>query len=281
MLGSLTRQYDDTEYTSDLPSINPNLTAREYADAIKWRDKTGGRGLMLMFGMPGQGKGLVANMVAKKLNLYLGKKVLRDDIPKRLFGPYTLFNEDVLLDELERMSMIARGEAVKKTMRSKNSITNAQNQISQWRTEKGDVLLKGSVLLLDEFWRYMHNRRPHNPMGILLGGIIKMWRHLDLMIIGIAQQKHELDQFSCLPYVTHEVRCEWVGRNTARYKVYPVRYVGSRGVFEAIGESWGGLIDGNKPREWLNGGRLYDLYNSKSAVNMLPKLRKREADEDV
>jgi len=134
----------------------------------------------------------------------------------------------------------------------------------QWLNKIGEEKLTGGVLFSTEFWRYMHNREPFNPMGIILGAILKRWRHLDLLVIGNAPKRHELDRYSCLPYVTSEVKSSWLGHNKAGYRIFPTTYVGERGVLRLSGKPIPIKIDGGKPRDFLDGKRYFDLFVSKS-----------------
>lgn len=262
----------DGEGNAEVPTLelNPNLAPWEIEQAKSLRRMT--RGVMLITGMPGSGKGLLANVIAWKLKHYFGFRILRDDRPRKLFGNYTPFNEDTLLSDVAKMEEIATGD-LPKEVRTKKAKQKLTEQLGKWRTIQGDVMMKNSVILLDEFWRYFHNRRPMNPMGILLGGVVKVWRHLDCLIIGISQQRKELDRFSCLPYVTHEVRVSWsVTRpDTADCTFFPVRYVGSRGILEVTGKKKMFHVNGARPRPELGGARYYDLYNSKSAIALRPR----------
>lgn len=249
-----TELFDDTGIGDNLfeLELNPGLTDEEIEDAQRVARMS--RGCMLITGMPGAGKDLFGNVLLWKLKwLFKGIRTLRDERPRSLFGAYTLFDEDSLLEDVARMEQIAKGDIPKET-RSKKAIKQLTEQIGKWHTAKGEVMLQGAALLLTEFWRYFHNRRPMNPMGILLGGVIKTWRHLDLLIIGIAQQKRELDRFSCLPYITHEVRVSWMASrsDTAECHLYQVRYIGTRGVLEVVSKKpTVYYVDGAKPRPEL------------------------------
>ena len=62
--------------------------------------------------------------------------------------------------------------------------------------------------------------------------------------------------------------------DTTLAKLYPVRYVGSRGVLEFAGKPQPILIDGGKARGELGNKRYFDLFVSKSAVSIKPSLGK-------
>ncbi len=242
--------FDDDE-ASDYYGIelNDGLLPREIEEAARLVRYT--KGIMLDVGMPGQGKGLFANVLGYKIKKYYKERhAVRDDRPRSLFGQYTPFNEQFILKEVAKMEKVARGEVPKEIARNNHKLLKeVEEQMTKWRTTEGEVILQHSVSMFDEFWRYFHNRRPHNPMGILLGGVLKTWRHLDCLVLGIAQQASELDRFSCLPFITHEARCSWslTRPNTAECNIYTCRYVGSRGVLE---------VGAKKPTKvWVDGGK--------------------------
>lgn len=268
------QEYGDNVYDFKL---NPTLTAEEVEDALFWARLM--RGIMLVTGSAGAGKGLFANMLAWKMGYYFGKKILLDYKPRRLFGVYHPFNEQVLVNQLSRMSNVAAVSVKKGIVESgggRKSSELLENVAHEWiDSSNGQVFLKNSVLVLDEFKRYMYKRRPHNPMGITLGQIFDLWRHLDILIIGIAIDERELDRFSCIPKITTLVRCTWLNDYTikkynyapysARVDITPVRYVGvaGEGVLDMAGKTITRVVEGGKPRECLGGKRWVDIYNTK------------------
>ncbi|KKN41648.1 hypothetical protein LCGC14_0721230 [marine sediment metagenome] len=264
--------FDDTLEPDEIyeTRLNPGLSDAEVKEALRLYPFS--RGVMIVTGMPGAGKDLYGNVLSWKLKRYFrDKKVLRDERPRRLYGWYEPFDETVLMEEFRKMKVVAVGGLPKEISRTDTeTITNVASISNKWFTSAGGVKLQNSVLYLTEFWRYMHNRNPFNPMGIAVGGILKNWRHMDLLVLGTAQQKQELDRISCLPYVTHEVRCQWAKTlpNTGVYHIYPVRYVGTAGVLEMKGKMINMIIDGGRPRAELGGKKYFQLYNSKSAPQM-------------
>lgn len=258
--------------------LNPGLTAAELDDAytiVRWLQGSGMfygiAGLMLVTGMPRQGKGLFGNVLAYKIRKYFkGKKIIRDDHPGQLWidkvGPYTFFNEDVLAADIARMNEIAASDVPTeaKTAKKKAEMVRA---VAEWKSSTGEVLFQNAVALLDEFWRYMNNRRPMSPMNLAIGGIIKMWGHLDCLLMGLAQRQHDLDQYTCLPYVTHEVRCVWCREreDTVQATLYRVQYSNARRALVPIDKPTRIFLDGGRFRDELGGKRYFDLYKSKAA----------------
>lgn len=224
------------------------------------------RGVMIVTGMPGSGKDLWLNALSYKIKRYFkNRKVFKDEKPKRLFGYYEPFNTMTVAEELSRIGEELMPDKISR--RAAKTYQHIASLAEQWLTMGGEEKLTGGILCMTEFWKYMHNRNPFNPMGILLGAVIKRWRHLDLLLIGNAPKKRELDRYSCLPYITHEVRCSWLGNNRGKYRIFRTRYVGTEGVLEVTGKPKVMVIDGNAQRELLGGQRYYDLFVSKSKAS--------------
>ena len=254
--------------------LNPGLTESEIEEAhdiVRWLQGSGSfygiAGLMLVTGMPRQGKGTFGNVLAYKIKKYFsGKRILRDDHPKSLFGSYTLFNEDTVIDDVAKMNQIAKDD-VPKDARSKKQKAELVEDIKKWTTEKGEVMLQNSIVLLDEFWRYMNNRRPMSPMNLALSGLIKMWGHTDTLYMGLAQRQHDLDRFTCLPYVTHEARCCWCKdrADTVQVMLYRVMFSMAKSSLVPVDKPTRIFVNGGKMRPEIGGKRYFDLFNSKSA----------------
>ena len=239
------------------------------------------RGLMLVTGLPGSGKGLFANPLAWIIkSCFEGRKALLDYKQRPPFVLYLPFTEEFLANDIYKIAdmseiptEIDRGD--------KDKIKQVSKVAEDWvKSERGEVYLRNSVLVLEEFKRYMHNRRPHNPMGITIGHIITWWRHLDILIIGMTPFKREIDAISCLPYVTHEVRCAWTPESKALCRVFQTQWISSKGVLNTVGKPRAIEVDGWKERPELgvrgvDDGvvhyyRYFDIYNSKFMPSMKP-----------
>jgi len=267
-------------YTEGIYSVefNAGLQDWEMEDAeriIRWLKGSGPffgiAGIMLVSGPPRQGKGIFSNVLAWKIKRYFkNKHILRDDHPTPLFGEYTLFNEDTLMADVADMSEIAESDVPREARKAKDKV-KLQQAMDKWKSERGEILLQDSVMLKDEFWKDMNKRRPMNPMNLTLGGLIKMWGHLDMLLVGIIQSYRDLDRFTCLPWVSHHAKCTWCAdiKDTVEVNLYHVQW--SDGRQKLIPTSrrpvriW---IDGGRPREELGGARFYDLFKSKSSPNL-------------
>lgn len=273
--------YDYTGLGNEIydTQLNDGLEDWEVADARKLAMIFGGfRGMVIVTGKPGAGKGLFGNTISWRIKRYIkGRKILRDDRPRELYGAYIPFNEEFVINELQKVGG-ARSSIPKEISRRKKKELDALATVTaSWMEKRGKLLLADTVMLLDEFKRYFHNRRPFNPMGILLGThIITQWRHLNTIIFGMAPFKRELDAISLLPYVTHEVRCSWMlsRPNTAKCDVHFTKWVSSQGVLDVSRKPITIYIDGAKPQKQLGGQCLFDLYNSTSKDTLAnPRVR--------
>jgi len=191
---------------------------------------------MIVTAPPRQGKDLWSHWLAWKQKRYFqGRRVFLDEKPRRPFGLYEPFNEAVMVEELEKMSEQSGAVVLPKEIKRKDTkLADAVKQLgSKWATAN-EVKLQNAILYLTEFWRYMHNRNPFSPMGITVGGIIKVWGHLGILIIGVSQFSRELDAISCLPYVTHEAQCKWMmtEEDSTMVRIWRSMYVSAKGVLE-------------------------------------------------
>ena len=258
----------DLEESSSL-QLNDGLTAEDIGLARLIAPFS--KGVIIVTGAPRSGKDMFGNWLAYQVRrLFRGKKVLRDEKPRRLFGAYIPFNEFILNQDIARMKEVADGKG------SKTSKSAEMDRLADdWLKTKGEFLLQNAVLYLTEFGRYMYNREPFNPMNRLLGRILRMWGHLDLLVIGTTQMRKELDRFTCLPFVTSEVRCKWSLKNSdvGLYNIHPEKTVTSGGAVAMGGKVIPIRLNGRIPRKELGGKRLFDLWNSKSAPQITPTIK--------
>ncbi len=211
-------------------------------------------GVCITQGDPGSGKDLFGNYLAWKLKRYFPhKRILRDEKPRRLFGPYAgLFNEQVLVDDLARLAGVAKGVGATRID------TVMEKAADDWASTKGTVLLKNSVLYLAEYWRYVYNRDPHNPMNKTMGGVQKIKRHLDILVIGTTQMVEELDRRTAKPWIDWLVTCTKSVSNRTGFVYYiqKVKYDKRKDQFEMLGRPFPMPVDAGKPRTELGDGRI-------------------------
>ncbi len=265
--------------------LNPGLTDEEVEKAyniIRWLQGSGPfygiAGIMLVTGPPRAGKGLFSTVLAYWIKRFFkGKRILMDNHPRKAFGHYTLFNEDVITSDISKMREVSDVDLSEKEKGVKDKANKLEAVASQWTTERGDVMLKNAIWQADEFWRYMDKRIPGSIMNRVTGGIIKNWGHLDLLLMGIAQEVNDLDFYRCLPHVTHEARCNWCDTipNTVQVSLYRVKWSKRRGALIPIEKTISLKVDGGRERPELglryigkSGAphyyRYFDLYYSKA-----------------
>lgn len=264
---------DSAEYTDDLYKnhLNPDLSAAEIEDAMVWAKYS--RGVGVISGAPGSGKGITGIAITKKMQHYFGKRPMLDFKPRRAFGPYLPFNDHSLVEQLKRMSSVAVGEGHE----PEAAVDKAAHE---WATSQGQVYFQNAVVLLDEFKRYHYKREPGKPINKLMGQVYDVFRHLDLLVLGMCIDINELDEFSCKPKLTFDIRCTWMTEYTIQKyglspystmaTIYPIKFVSERGVFDVTGRPETFIIEGGKPREFLGGKRYIDLYNTKDAKAITP-----------
>jgi hypothetical protein len=85
--------------------IRDDLTPEEKEDAEFWSKIL--RGIVLVTGAPGQGKGVLSHMIAFKMKRYFKKLVISDTRPRPLFGDYIPFSAEFLVEQLDRQIEVA------------------------------------------------------------------------------------------------------------------------------------------------------------------------------
>ena len=212
-------------------------------------------GLCIVRGDPGAGKDTFLNWLLYTCKRYFpAKRILRDEKPRPLFGPYDgLFNEERIRDDLKSMREASAGAGIA-------HIDEAlEKAADEWvKGDKAQVLLKHSVIGLTEFWKYVYNREPHNPMNKTMGGIHKMKRHLDTLIVGCTQLESDLDKKTCKPFIDWRVTCSRSQRDSTRYTfiLEKVKYDRRMDLIVPIGAPFAIPVDAGKPRSFMGDGRI-------------------------
>jgi hypothetical protein len=219
---------------------------------------------------PRSGKDTFGNVFAYKIKRYFkGIKVIRDDRAKPAFGEYTYWDNQMLINDLDRMAIMAKQQG-----------ENAAEKVAdKWLTEQGAVMMHKSVVLFTEAWQKMSNRNPMAVENKVLGGLNKMWGHTETLFMYVAQTTHDLDRFTCLPWVTMEVRCRMSEKkkDTIEAHLYHVVWDRNRQRLKPIDEFPvvirinAGIerpelgISNIDPDGTIHYFRYWDLFNSKSA----------------
>ena len=211
-------------------------------------------GINIVVGDPGSGKDTFGNYITNRMKVYFPwKRFLRDEKPRELYGPYDgLFNEEVLHEDLAKMTEVAVGLRVTQVGRA------MERAADRWVSSKGTVLLENSVLYLTEYWRYCARREPHKPMNKTMGAIHKEKRHIGTLITGTTQLVSELDRKTCLPWVDWRTTCTRSRINKTRftYFIERVRYDKRMDILIPISKPFSISIDAGKPRSYLGDGKI-------------------------
>lgn len=269
----------------------PDLTEDQITDALFWYKFRDGQSasLMLITGDGGNGKDVIASMIAWKFKRYFPEcKIVLDFIPRRPMGQYYLFNQNFIINQVDRMAKIANGEC--------SDPKSFDEKMKAWMSSAGEVVLKNSVQVYQEYKRYHNWRKPNNPMGLLLNDEYSIGRHLDTLIIGTAVKQSELDKNACLSHVKYHAKmtkdktAEHVyicNMNWVRWSPIEERFI----VFQSYTFPVNAIKDrpelGVKPDDDFIRRQTavpksdyycwYDLYNSKSAIALgIPKSMRRE-----
>lgn len=211
-------------------------------------------GGVLITGGIRQGKGLFASTLCHKLNTYTTKRILTDTPFTDVFGgDWTIYNEDVLLSEIDKMMIVAKSENVKDA--SDEAKRQAMREITDnWVTSDGAVLLKDSVWHLDEFHRYGSKFRTVSTMNITTGSILRFLGHLDLLFLGLTQMEDDIDRYNIAPFISHHVKCSMSRErpNTVVADWYEVQWSRSKMCLEpVVNKPIRIFIDGGRPRPEL------------------------------
>jgi len=267
---------DDADDMQDFP-LREGLSWRMRRDAEVLRSI--GRGTEIIFGDRGSGKDLYGSSTDYMHKYYFNRPIFLDFMPKKAFGEYHLFNARVMMDEINKMAKVAGVEGITETQDEKEYDEFIEEAVPDWALEgEGYVLLKGAVIHLSELKRYCHNRNPHNRFNKFVGSLNTIVRHLDALLRGTHTYPNEIDEKSFMQYANIRSRCEWCVTEPHTTKVK----ITLRGIIGADFAYGGNIllkpfyyyVNGNEPRSFLDGKRLYDIYKTKSMVNLKPVLRK-------
>ena len=228
-------------------------------------------GLCIIRGDPGAGKDTFFNWFLFNCKRFFpDKRILRDEKPRKLFGEYDgLFNEERLHDDLEQMRKVAKGVGI-------GQMDSVMEQAAdKWvNSERAKVLLQDSIVGITEFWDWVYNRTPHKPINKTMGGIHKMKRHFNTLILGCVQLESDLDKKTCKPFIDWRVTCTRSQRDSTRYTfiLEKVKYDKRMDMIIPIGRPFAIPVDAGKPRPYIGDGKIiikrhyYRPENSEEAI---------------
>lgn len=253
--------------------LNDGLTKEELELAKIYAPLS--RGMMIVCGQPGMGKGVFAAHLAWQLRrMFKNKRVLLDYKPKPLFDlgrdldRYVFFDDEFLLNQMKNIAIesgVKIDDEEEKT--SKKNKKNTE-EVAKKVLEKNKTLLQNGIWEMDEFKRYMYNRRPTAMINMQTGMIISFWRHLDLLILGMCPNIDEIDYNACQYYLTHIIKMSAASdghRFFADY--YKKQHVTSNGVVNVQGRTQRITVDGDKPHAEIG----VELIDSSKAQGNIEK----------
>lgn len=276
--------YDDMVDKASSYQLRDDLTDEEVEDALFWKDFL--RGVILITGMPGQGKGILLHMILYKMKRYFGVNIISDTRPRPLFGQYIPFSKSFFLEQMYRMQEMANGYPEDYDADNPPAVMPHVTEDGRWMTSRGEIFMKRAAMGLDEFGaKYMNKGEPNNPIcRALLYQLFPTWRHDDLVIIGVTTEKEDLNH-RCWPKLTTEIHTQRIldTSNPERLlfgiKIFPLRYITATGELEYTGKKQLLTLDGDAPRDMLGGKAWKDLYNHKQAIALEPNRGMRQANK--
>lgn len=243
----------DTHLSGDIYSvpIRPGLSEGEQKDAEFWQPFR--RGLWHVMGQPGGGKDSFVNMVAYKYKYYFGATPILDYKPCSPFGFYEFFDAQLLVEQLQAMAKKTKidieemgDKGTKEEVKEK-----AFDRLSvEWAKENGNKF-RNSVLVLNEYPRYRDKRHNNKPINILMSYIETVFRHWDILVIGIMTNKEMID-FRSFEHLTMKCTCVWNNEaHRSNVVMQPMKFIKSAGVSRASGDFSIYPVDIFKPRAML------------------------------
>lgn len=259
--------FDDSAGYEDTPEVrvSKGLTERDRRFAsLLYQIFNELWGLCIVKGKPGAGKDTFLNWFLLTCKRYFPqKRILRDEKPRRLFGTYAgLFDRGQIHTDLARMREIARGARKEAGgARFDGTYMAALGKAAdEWATGDGaKVLLQNSIIGLTEYHKYVYKREAHDPMNKTMGGIHKVARHLNTLVVGNTQLLSDLDKYTSKPFVNWIVDCSRPSIHSTVYSftVQRVGYDSHRDQFTPLGyPKVLPLVDAGKPRSFLGNGKI-------------------------
>jgi len=331
--------YDESNIVmpTDMLKLKPGLTEAEIEDAKFWVNYH--RGLMLITGEPGAGKGILAHMIAKKMSYYFDKVSILDTRPRRSFGSYIPFSEEMVAEQVGRMSEMETGIVrpyiikgltsldfennqddfaeyqtlppleqyaelkqmgrvpANVTLQDYNKRRNEFTAISdfksfvnsdgKWVTSRGEMLLRNSVIMMDEFGSKYMSRLSSPTLSIkqVLLKLFNFWRHMQCLMLDVGVSLDDFDR-KCLDKALWKAKCGHVYHAEEQEEdpsviiigVYltPIKYNPFQDELSKAGATVGLRINASKPQHMLKGKAWKDIYNTENAQGFdLPRKYRR------
>src|SRR3990172_112750 len=242
------------------PEIRADLPDEDVEAAIRWLTVIPDLiGVCLVIGEEGSGKTMLVHALTFDAKYLFGKLDILDRPPRREFGRYIPFSTEFLKEQLARLQDMADGHG---------KVTSD----GKWLSSRGQVLIRHSVIMLDEFGgRHMGRLTAPNiePKKSLLS-LLSLNRHLQCLFLGVGTELNDFDRHF-FPHVDYIIGCtridpppypadgsgiKIVGR------IQRVKYNRGRDTFDQVGDASYIGIDGSKPRNYLGGLAYKDIFHT-------------------
>lgn len=251
--------YDDSEFIGidDIPIILANPTRDERREAKFFKSIY--RGIMYVGGGARQGKDLFGMVMAYLMRRYFGRPVLLDCKPRRLFGEYTYFNPELMMNEISKMARLSTVETGQKEMPLDKNQEKAFTEASNEWIEDNKVKFQNAIIYLSELGRYCPRRNPHNRVNRFIGALNSQWGHLDFLMVGTHLQQNEIDLTTYMGKVKLWVNCTWMisRQDTTHATIVREMYLDDSAVINASLPVMNYYVNGGKPREFLTHEKTY------------------------
>lgn len=224
------------------------------------------RGVMMVNGKPGGGKDVFAVSTACVLKHFTDRPALLDFVPRRAFGEYTLVNMRTIIAMVKEIAKAWSVEGIEGSEDKKELAQFMEEATVKWLLEgEGWDIFHRAVYYISELKKVAYNRNPNCRSNKFLGTLCTVWRHLDMLLMGTHVKPNEIDIKAFLEYVQLNAVCrQTMTEHLFKVTVHRTMYAGADFVLSDVALRplvfW---VNGNEPRDFLEGKRFYDLYKTK------------------
>ena len=247
----------------DFPIIGDlKYAARKQIELLK----TIARGFMLIMGEPGGGKDLFAVSTASLFKHFMGRPIILDFLPNKLFGDYRLLDAPSILNMIRAIAKLYKVEGIEGSQDQTELTQFMEEATVKWLLEgEGYDIFHRAVYYISELKKVAYNRNPNARTNKFIGTLGSVWRHLDMLLMGTHVHANELDVKAFLQYSKLRTSCtQTLRQDIFIAKVYRGMYAGSDFVISNIAlKPLVFTINGREPREYLDGHCFYELYRTK------------------
>ena len=233
------------------------------------------RGVAVILGQPGAGKSATGYIWAFYMKYFFeGRKAIVDSLPRLPFGEMWLFNAEKLINESKRLKEVSKGN-IDELLPEESKIGADGKPISEddkYAIAYAEMLFNNATCYFEEYGDYFPRLTGRTRMGKVIFNFHRKWRHNDLLIMGSTPEITDLDKNMCQKYITHHVEVfphpEAPDECTVA-RIYISRSIGGNSVIDVVNDPVEFKFWGLKPRDFLNGDYLYNIYNTKNSQKIV------------